>query len=175
MCVEFRFRHRIPPQHDVMMSSFEAPGCLVPGCQLVIQPRPQHWGNLVKLIFPHTGGGWRANSLSVLHNVWPRPSDASIRFDSVRETAIFVWQTPMTQLIFTCDPHRCNVMEYPDKLTAPNIVLFSCKPCQKKSFDWNPSSHSKRRSQEPVHAGTRVFLWECRTLSYCLHAVSLAC
>lgn len=51
---------------------------------------------------------------------------------SLRETAIFVWQAQMTQLIFTSDPHHCNVMEYPDKLTAPNIVLFSCEGCQKR-------------------------------------------
>lgn len=140
--------------------------------QLVIQPWSQYWGDLVKSILPHIGGGWQGNSVSVLHNVWPRPRDASIRFDFVQETAIFVWQTQVTQLLFTSDPHHCNVMEYPDKLTAPNIVLFSCKSCQKKSFDWSPSSHSKWVSQEPVHAGTRVFLWECRILSHCLCAVS---
>lgn len=38
----------------------------------------------------------------------------------------------MSQLIFTSYPYHCNVMEYPDKLTAPNIVLFSCKPRQKR-------------------------------------------
>lgn len=47
-------------------------------------------------------------------------------------SAIFVRQAQMTQLIFTSDLHHCNVMEYPDKLTAPNIVLFSCEPCQKR-------------------------------------------
>lgn len=42
--------------------------------------------------------------------------------------------TPMTQLIFASDPHRCNVMEYPDKLTAPNIVLFSCRAMPEAEF-----------------------------------------
>lgn len=84
-----------------------------------------------------------------------------------------ILQTQMTQLTFKSDPRHCNVMEYPDKLTAPNIVLFFCRPCQIKSFDY-PIRHSKGGSQEPVHAGTKVLLWECRTFSYCLHALSLA-
>lgn len=55
-----------------------------------------------------------------------------------------------------------------------STVLQAPAKVNKKRFDKNPISHSKWVSQEPVCTGTTVFLSECKTLSYCLHARSLA-
>lgn len=62
------------------------------------------------------------------------PEMHASNFVIVQDTAIFVWQTLMTQLIFASDPQRCNVMEYPNKLTAPNIVLFSYRAMPEAEF-----------------------------------------